>query len=70
MTDEISGDHREYLALGGGGFMLGDGSLNYGFEQIFETYYTAHLFHGEEYSPQQICSTLRIQAITVIAVPY
>lgn len=46
VTDEISGDHREYLALGGHGFMLGDGKLNYGLEQIFETYYTFHLWRG------------------------
>jgi high affinity Mn2+ porin len=42
----ISGDHRRYLALGGQGFILGDGGLNYGFERIFETYYTAHLWRG------------------------
>jgi len=46
VVDEISGDHREYLALGGQGFMLGDGKLNYGLEQIFETYYTAHVWRG------------------------
>ncbi len=46
VVNEISGDHREYLALGGQGFMLGDGRLNYGLEQIFETYYTAHLWRG------------------------
>src|SRR5712692_10601148 len=38
----ISGDHRRYLALGGRGFLLGDGRLNYGREVIFEGYYTAH----------------------------
>jgi high affinity Mn2+ porin len=42
----LSGDHREYLALGGLGFVLGDGRLNYGNEQIFEGYYTAHLWRG------------------------
>ena len=46
VVDEISGDHRDYLALGGVGFMLGDGKLNYGLEQIFETYYTAHIWRG------------------------
>ena len=30
----------EILALGGLGFILGDGGLNYGLEKIFETYYT------------------------------
>jgi len=42
----LSGDHREYLALGGLGFLLGDGRLKYRTEQIFETYYTAHLWRG------------------------
>jgi high affinity Mn2+ porin len=46
VVNQISGDHREYLALGGHGFLLGDGALNYGFEKIFEGYYTAHLWRG------------------------
>jgi high affinity Mn2+ porin len=45
-VDEISGDHRRYLALGGEGFILGDGALNYGLEQIVESYYTFHLWRG------------------------
>jgi len=28
----LSGDRREYLRLGGSGFLLGDGGLNYGRE--------------------------------------
>lgn len=46
VANGISGDHRRYLALGGLGFILGDGRLNYGLEKIFETYYTAHLWRG------------------------
>lgn len=46
VVDEISGDHRRYLQLGGKGFMLGDGGLSYGLENIFETYYTFHLWRG------------------------
>jgi hypothetical protein len=42
----LSGDHREYLALGGKGFLLGDGRLNYGKEKIFETFYTVHVWRG------------------------
>jgi high affinity Mn2+ porin len=38
--------HQEYLALGGLGFILGDGGLTYGHEKIVETFYTAHLWHG------------------------
>lgn len=42
----ISPEHREYLALGGLGFLLGDGALSYGREKILESYYTAHLWSG------------------------
>ncbi len=40
---EIVQVHRDYLAAGGLGFLLGDGRLNYGPEQILETYYRAQL---------------------------
>jgi len=46
VANAISGDHRRYLELGGSGFILGDGGLNYGLEKIFETYYTAHIWRG------------------------
>ena len=42
----ISGDHARYLALGGLGFLLGDGALTYAREKIFESYYTAHVWRG------------------------
>ncbi len=42
----LSGQHRQYLALGGLGFILGDGRLNYGHEVVSETYYTAHVVSG------------------------
>jgi high affinity Mn2+ porin len=45
-TGGISGQHRQYLALGGLGFILGDGRLNYGREAVSETYYTAHVVSG------------------------
>lgn len=38
--------HQEYLALGGLGFLLGDGGLTYGPEEIFESFYTAHVWRG------------------------
>jgi len=38
--------HQQYLALGGLGFLLGDGGLSNGPEKIFEGFYTAHLWHG------------------------
>ena len=46
VTNGISRDHQEYLALGGLGFLLGDGKLSYAREDILETYYTAHLWRG------------------------
>jgi high affinity Mn2+ porin len=46
VSNGISADHQRYLALGGQGFLLGDGALNYGRENIFETYYTAHIWRG------------------------
>jgi high affinity Mn2+ porin len=35
----ISDAHRDYLAAGGVGFIIGDGRLNYGLEEIAELYY-------------------------------
>jgi hypothetical protein len=50
-TNGISKDHQTYLALGGLGFLLGDGRLTYGREDDFESYYTAHLWHGIYVAP-------------------
>ena len=36
----INGDHRDYLAAGGYGFMLGDGRLSYGAERVVDAYYS------------------------------
>ena len=46
VSNGISRDHQQYLALGGSGFLLGDGRLNYGRENILETYYTLHVWRG------------------------
>jgi high affinity Mn2+ porin len=35
----LSAAHRDFLAAGGLGLLIGDGRLNYGHERIFETYY-------------------------------
>jgi hypothetical protein len=40
VTNGLAPDHREYLARGGLGFLLGDGALRYGRERILEAYYT------------------------------
>jgi hypothetical protein len=45
-TNGISADHQRYLALGGLGFQLGDGGLNYAQEKIVETFYTVHVWRG------------------------
>jgi carbohydrate-selective porin OprB len=51
VSNGISADHQHYLALGGHGFLIGDGALNYGRENIFETYYTAHVWRGLSAGP-------------------
>jgi high affinity Mn2+ porin len=48
VSDGLSGPHREYLAAGGSGFLLGDGGLTYGSEQILETYYQRQLRSPEQ----------------------
>ncbi len=46
VSNAIKKDHQNYLAAGGLGFLLGDGHLRYGRENILETYYTAHVWRG------------------------
>jgi hypothetical protein len=46
VTNGLSDDHRTYLALGGSGFLLGDGKLHYGREDILEAYYTLRAYRG------------------------
>ena len=45
-SNAIKRDHQQYLAYGGLGFILGDGHLRYGRENILETYYNAHAWRG------------------------
>ena len=51
VSNAIKKDHQNYLAAGGVGFLLGDGGLNYGRENIFETYYTVHVWRGIYLAP-------------------
>jgi hypothetical protein len=51
VTNAITKDHQSYLAHGGYGFLIGDGRLNYGRENIVETYYTAHVWRGIYVAP-------------------
>ena len=39
----ISAEHQAYLAAGGYGFIIGDGALDYGLEQVGEVYYSLNL---------------------------
>ncbi len=45
-TNAIKKDHQNYLKLGGLGFLLGDGRLNYAREDDLEAYYNVHIWRG------------------------
>jgi carbohydrate-selective porin OprB len=51
ISNAICKDHQIYLARGGLGFLLGDGNLNYGRENIVESYYTVHVWRGIYLAP-------------------
>jgi hypothetical protein len=51
VSNAIKKDHQNYLAAGGYGFLIGDGKLNYGRENILETYYTLHVWRGIYVAP-------------------
>ncbi len=42
----LSRDHRDFLAAGGHGFIIGDGRLNYRPEAIFELFYALQVRKG------------------------
>lgn len=50
VTNAIKKDHQNYLRLGGLGFLLGDGNLNYAREDILEAYYNVHAWRGLYYA--------------------
>jgi high affinity Mn2+ porin len=43
VNNGLSADHKTYLSKGGYGFLIGDGKLNYGHEQIIEAYYSFNI---------------------------
>ena len=51
VSSGLSREHRNYLAAGGTGFVLGDGALRYGREQIVEAYYRIALMKHVQLSP-------------------
>jgi high affinity Mn2+ porin len=50
VSNAIKRDHQNYLRLGGLGFLLGDGTFNYGRENIVESYYNLHAWKGLFYA--------------------
>ncbi len=50
VSNAIKKDHQNYLRYGGLGFLLGDGNLNYGRENILEGYYNLHAWRGVYYA--------------------
>ena len=50
VSNAIKKDHQNYLRLGGLGFLLGDGKLNYARENILEGYYNLHAWRGVYYA--------------------
>ncbi len=51
LSSGLSSLHRQYLAAGGTGFLLGDGALDYGRELIVESYYRAQVGSYLQLSP-------------------
>jgi high affinity Mn2+ porin len=51
LINGLSDDHKNYLAAGGYGFIIGDGHLNYGTENIIELYYSAKFWSSFWLSP-------------------
>src|SRR6185437_10694509 len=49
-VNALSQDHRDFLAAGGLGFLIGDGQLNYRTERILEAYYSYALFKTTQLS--------------------
>jgi hypothetical protein len=50
VSNAIKRDHQAYLKMGGLGFLLGDGNLDYAREDILEGYYNLHTWRGVYYA--------------------
>lgn len=59
----LSGPHRDYLAAGGSGFLLGDGRLSYAHEQVLEVYYRAELLQTPGRMPVRLQLSPDLQLI-------
>lgn len=51
VINNISNSHKDYLAKGGYGFLIGDGKLNYSAENIIELYYSYNILNKIFISP-------------------
>lgn len=51
VSNGLAPEHRDYLAAGGYGFIIGDGALNYGRERIVEAYYDFKIIKGIVVAP-------------------
>ena len=47
----LAKEHKDYLAAGGYGFIIGDGRLNYAPEDIIEVYYLLNVWKGISITP-------------------
>jgi hypothetical protein len=63
VSEGLSAAHRNYLAAGGSGFLLGDGRLNYDHEKIVEAYYCAQWSWPVLHAPLRLQITPDIQYI-------
>ena len=46
VQNELSADHRAYVAADGAGLFIGDGAIRYRPERILEAYYSLAAFKG------------------------
>jgi carbohydrate-selective porin OprB len=54
VSEGLSAAHRQYLAAGGAGFLLDDGRLHYGREEILEIYYRLQLLQAIGSTPLKV----------------
>jgi high affinity Mn2+ porin len=63
VSDGLAAPHRDYLAAGGSGFLLGDGQLHYAREDILEVFYRAQLTESSTRIPVKVQLTPDFQYI-------
>jgi hypothetical protein len=63
VVEGLSAPHSDYLAAGGSGFIVGDGRLTYGAEQIAEVYYCAQWSWPVLHAPLRLQLTPDVQYV-------